>query len=71
MTTLEIMKTAKAAAPHLAKANSDVKNRALLAMADRLEAAAPQILAANAEDVAAAARTVKLHSTYFLKGVEG
>ena len=58
MTTLEIMKTAKAAAPHLAKANGDVKNRALLAMADRLEAAAPEILAANAEDVAAACGSV-------------
>ena len=30
-----------------------------------------QVRAVTAEDVAAAARTVKLHSTYFLKGVEG
>ena len=58
MTTLEIMKAAKAAAPSLAKADSDVKNRALLAMADRLEAAAQEILAANAEDVAAARGSV-------------
>ena len=58
MTTLEIMKAAKAAAPSLAKADSDVKNRALLAMADRLEAAAQEILAANEEDVAAAQGSV-------------
>ena len=58
MTTLEIMKAAKAAAPSLAKADSDVKNRALLAMADRLEAAAQEILAANKEDVAAAQGSV-------------
>lgn len=58
MTTLELMKAAKAAAPSLAKADSDVKNRALLAMADRLEAAAQEILAANAEDVAAARGSV-------------
>ena len=43
MATLEIMKAAKAAAPSLAKADSDVKNRALLAMADLLEAAAQEI----------------------------
>ena len=58
MATLEIMKAAKAAAPSLAKADSDVKNRALLAMADRLEAAAQEILTANAEDVAAARGSV-------------
>ena len=58
MTTLEIMKAAKATAPSLAKADSDVKNRALLAMADRLEAAAQEILTANAEDVAAARGSV-------------
>ena len=58
MTTLEIMKKAKVAAPALAKADSAVKDRALLAMADRLEAAAEEILAANALDVAAARGTV-------------
>ena len=58
MTTLEIMKKAKVAAPALAKADSAEKDRALLAMADRLEAAAEEILAANALDVAAARGTV-------------
>ena len=58
MTTLEIMKTAKAAAPSLATAESEAKDRALLAMADRLEAACESILAANTLDVEAARGTV-------------
>ncbi len=55
MTTLALMQQAKAAAPSLAAAGSAVKNQALLAMADRLEQAAHEILAANAQDVAASA----------------
>lgn len=54
MTTLEILKKAKAAAPAMAALTTDEKNAALLAMADALEANAASILAANAEDVAAA-----------------
>ena len=54
MTTLEILKQAKAAAPALAMLNTKQKNDALLAMADALEADADQILMANAEDVTAA-----------------
>ena len=51
MTTLEILKNAKAAAPSLAKAPSDQKNEALLAMADALEDQAADILKANAVDM--------------------
>ncbi len=51
MTTMEMMRAAKTAAPSLARSSSEVKNRALLAMADRLEAACDAILAANALDV--------------------
>ena len=58
MTTLEMMKTAKLAAPTLAQADSETKDRALLAMADRLEAAAQEILAANQLDIAAARGSV-------------
>ena len=54
MTTLEILKQAKAAAPALALLSSEEKNRALLAMADALENSADAILAANALDVEAA-----------------
>ena len=53
MTTIEIMHRAKAAAPALARADSETKNNALLAMADRLEESCDAILAANALDVAA------------------
>lgn len=53
MTTLEIMRGAKRAAPALAMADTDTKNRALLAMAQRLEDGEHSILAANAEDAAA------------------
>ena len=58
MTTLEMMKTAKLAAPLLAQADSAAKDRALLAMADRLEASVEEILAANRLDVAAARDSV-------------
>ena len=51
MTTLEILKTAKAAAPALAVLSPEKKNAALLSMADALEADTAAILAANAEDV--------------------
>ena len=58
MTTLEMMKTAKLAAPMLAQADSAEKDKALLAMADRLEASTREILAANQLDVAAARDSV-------------
>ncbi len=54
MTTLEILQAAKSACPALALLDSEQKNRALLAMADALEAHTDEILAANAEDIAAA-----------------
>ena len=53
-TTQELMQRAKAAAPALAAADTERKNRALLAMADALEAAQEEILAANRLDVEAA-----------------
>ncbi|MBQ5356209.1 MAG: gamma-glutamyl-phosphate reductase, partial [Clostridia bacterium] len=52
-TTLEIMREAKEAAPMLGWVSSPEKNRALTAMADALEEAEEEILAANAEDVEA------------------
>ena len=58
MTTLEMMKAAKLAAPSLAQADTDTKNRALLAMAAQLEAAVEDILAANAQDVEASRGSV-------------
>ena len=54
MTTLEILKAAKAAAPSLAMADTRQKNDALSAMAQALEANCDQILAANALDMEAA-----------------
>ena len=54
MTTLEILKRAKAATSALARLSTEQKNNALLAMADQLEACTEAILAANAEDVEAA-----------------
>ena len=54
MTTLEILKNAKACAPMLAQTDGDTKNRALLAMADALLAHTEQILQANAWDMEAA-----------------
>ena len=54
MTTLDILKNAKAAAPSLAALDSDKKNAALLAMATALEEKADAVLAANALDMTAA-----------------
>jgi len=52
MTTLEIMKAAKKAAGTIATASTELKNKALHAIADSLVAATDEILAANAIDVA-------------------
>ena len=49
--TLEIIKAAKAAAPVLAAASEDAKNKALSAVADRLLTEREFILAANREDM--------------------
>ena len=57
-TTLEILKNAKASAMALATLPADVKNVALLAMADALETNADRILAANAIDVENAKTTL-------------
>ena len=54
MTTLDILKAAKACAPSLAAVDTQLKNRALTAMADALENACDAILAANAQDMEAA-----------------
>ena len=58
MTTLEILKQAKAAVPVLSMLSSDEKNRALLSMADLLEKEAEDILKANAEDIEAVKATM-------------
>ncbi|MDO4482195.1 MAG: glutamate-5-semialdehyde dehydrogenase [Bacillota bacterium] len=50
-TTLEIMKSAKAAAPEMAVISAEKKNEALLAMADMLQEAEDTILEANKIDV--------------------
>ena len=55
MTTMELLCRARAAKAAIALADTDTKNRALLAMADALEQNAPSILAANALDLEAAA----------------
>ena len=54
MTTHEILTAARGARPALQRADTDRKNAALLAMADRLWADRPAILAANAQDMEAA-----------------
>ncbi len=54
MTTLEMLKNAKAAWPELATAGTEKKNAALMAMADALEKDCAAILEANAADVVAA-----------------
>ena len=54
MTTLEMLRNAKAAWPELATAGTEKKNAALLAMADALEKDCAAILEANAADVEAA-----------------
>ena len=50
----DLARRAKAAAPSLAVATTEVKNAALLAAADRLQADVADLLDANAEDVARA-----------------
>lgn len=54
MTTQDILTAAKACAPTLAAVDTQLKNRALSAMADSLEASCRDILAANARDMEAA-----------------
>lgn len=54
MTTLDILKAAKDAAPSLAVVDSCLKNRALSSMADALENGCGEILFANAQDMEAA-----------------
>jgi len=54
MTTLELLQKAKAAKGAVALADTETKNRALLAMADALEAHTADILAANQLDLDAA-----------------
>ena len=54
MSTLDILRAAKAAWPHLAAASAAQKNQALLGMADALVARTAEILAANAADMEAA-----------------
>ncbi len=53
MTTMELLHRAKAAAPTLARTDTAQKNRALLAMAEALEAETEEILRANARDMQA------------------
>lgn len=55
MTTLDILKAAKACAPGLGAVSSEKKDEALLAMTDALLANADAILQANAQDMTAAA----------------
>ncbi len=54
MTTLEILTAAKQCAPGMAVISTELKNKALLAMADALVASADTILQANALDMEAA-----------------
>ena len=54
MTTFELLERAKAAKGAMATASTEDKNRALLAMAEALEARSASILAANAQDLEAA-----------------
>ena len=58
MTTQELLQKAKAARGAMALADTKVKNRALLAMADALEHHGGDILAANALDLEAAKGTI-------------
>ena len=52
--TLDILKAAKQAAPLLAVANTETKNKALLSMADALQLHTEAILQANEQDMVAA-----------------
>ena len=58
MTTMELLERARAAKGAMALADTGRKNRALLAMADALEADGAAILAANAQDLESARGTV-------------
>ena len=58
MTTMELLERARGAKGAMALADTERKNRALLAMADALEADREAILAANAQDLEAARGTV-------------
>ncbi|MCC8074780.1 MAG: glutamate-5-semialdehyde dehydrogenase [Clostridiales bacterium] len=58
MTTLELLQAAQAAKPAVNAADTETKNRALSAMADALEAAEGDILAANQLDLDAAKGTI-------------
>ena len=58
MTTMELLERARGAKGAMALADTETKNRALLAMADALEADREAILAANAQDLEAARGTV-------------
>ena len=58
MTTQELLQKARAAKWDMAAADTAAKNRALLAMADALEARCDDILAANALDLEAARGTI-------------
>ena len=58
MTTLEILKAAKASAPELALLDTETKNKALMAMAEALLNDEVKILAANAEDIENAIGTI-------------
>ena len=59
MTTQEILRQAKDARLALQRADTEKKNAALLAMAEALVANTEAILAANAEDMAAAKALLK------------
>ncbi len=58
MTTQELLQKARAAKWDMAAADTDTKNRALLAMADALETRCDDILAANALDLETARGTI-------------
>ena len=58
MTTAEILNLAVSAKSSLTSLTTEIKNKALLAMADALEAQAAEILAANALDAEAAKSTL-------------
>ncbi len=53
MTLLEIAKKARSAASQLARASTETKNAAILAIADELDAHQAEILAANEQDLSA------------------
>ena len=58
MTTMELLTQAKGAKAAMALADTDTKNKALLAMAGALEAHTADILSANALDLEGARGTI-------------